>query len=147
MPYVSDWMSFRQACAHIASVEGCDSISALKQLRSACRDGKIRTDRQWKTGEQLKVLRRDVLKIWSGPTGHPQPPRNTRGGGQVHKRELRRAIKSAIAQHGYPGRTVQWQRFCDLVRAECSVTAATRGYGDKTIKRTVQAIAAEERDK
>jgi hypothetical protein len=69
MPYVSDWMSIPEACAHIASVEGCDTISALKQLRSALRDGKIRTDRQWKTGEQVKVLRRDVLKIWSGADG------------------------------------------------------------------------------
>jgi hypothetical protein len=89
MPYISDWMSISEACAHIAGVEGCDSISALKQLRSAYLDGKIRTDRQWKApGTQLKVLRRDVLKIWPGPTGdasQPKPARTALAGGAIPK--------------------------------------------------------------
>ena len=69
MQYTSDWMSISEACAHIQRVAGCDAISAFKQLREAYHDGKIRTDRQWKISgrDQLKILRRDVLKIWPIP--------------------------------------------------------------------------------
>jgi hypothetical protein len=84
MPYISDWMSIREACAHIAGCEGCGPKSAFEQLISAYSDAKIRTDRQWKTpGEQSKVLRRDVLKIWPGPTGEaskPEPARTSPAG-------------------------------------------------------------------
>jgi hypothetical protein len=62
----------------------------------------------------------------------------------AHKSELRNAIESVIAQHGQPGKTVQWGRFCDLVRTECGMAASTRDYGDKTIQRTVRAIVSKE---
>jgi hypothetical protein len=45
-----------------------------------------------------------------------------------------------------PGKEVPWGRFCDDVRKECKVAATTRGYGDRSIARTVRRIAAE-RDK
>lgn len=132
MPYVSDWKSIPEACAHIASVEGCDAISALKQLRSAYRDGKIRTDRQWKTGEQLKVLRRDVLKIWPGPTGEasrPKPARPTAAQLDAWMRDNYRKgdkrepiIKDCCAQTG-----ARWRDAVDAYKRLPSSLKRTRG--------------------
>jgi hypothetical protein len=60
------------------------------------------------------------------------------------KPALRGSIQSLIEQHGCPGKSVQWARFCDLVRTQCGVTAKTRGYGDKSIERAVRALLAEQ---
>jgi hypothetical protein len=59
---------------------------------------------------------------------------------------LHRVIEHVIEQHGHPGKAVPWKRFCDLVRTRCSVTANTRGYGDKTIGRAVLAIGRDKSD-
>jgi hypothetical protein len=63
---------------------------------------------------------------------------------RARKPELVKAVQSVIEQHGHPCKTVPWQRFCDFVRTQCGVTASTRGYGDKTIKRTVQELWSEQ---
>jgi hypothetical protein len=54
---------------------------------------------------------------------------------------LRAAVQSALQTFGTPGRTVQWKPFCDRIRAECQVTAQTRGYGDRSIQRVVKATS------
>jgi hypothetical protein len=60
------------------------------------------------------------------------------------KPALRSSIQTVIKQRGYPGKSVQWARFCDFVRTQCGVTVKTRGYGDKSIERAVRAVAAEQ---
>jgi hypothetical protein len=52
------------------------------------------------------------------------------------------AVTGALRTVGTPGKTVQWQRFCDHVRRECKATAQTRGYGDRSIQRLVKRIEA-----
>ncbi len=52
------------------------------------------------------------------------------------------AVTGALRTVGTPGKTVQWQRFCDYVRRECKATERTRGYGDRSIQRVVKKIEA-----
>lgn len=53
---------------------------------------------------------------------------------------LRAAIETVLTTLGTPGKQVPWQRFCDVVRSECGVAAATRGYGDRSIARAVKEV-------
>jgi len=65
---------------------------------------------------------------------------------------LRHAISTVIKQCGYPGKSVQWEQFCHLVRTECGKVPdrgkpIERGYGNKTISRAVHAIKPDKKDK
>jgi hypothetical protein len=52
-----------------------------------------------------------------------------------------------------PGRTIQWERFCDLVRDDCAGwkdqtnRVPKRGFSDKTIQRYVAGMRIDKRDK
>jgi hypothetical protein len=57
--------------------------------------------------------------------------------------DLRTAIESVLNTRGKPGEGgLRWKRFCDLVRDQCNKSPTDWGYGDKTIRRAVDAIKA-----
>jgi hypothetical protein len=60
--------------------------------------------------------------------------------GTLVRLQLEGAVRIALESLGSPGKEIPWKRFCDHVRRECEVTAATRGYGDRSIERAVTAI-------
>jgi hypothetical protein len=67
--------------------------------------------------------------------------------GAQNSPKLRKTIERVIDEHGHPGKNIHWMRFCDLVRGQCGVPRNTRGYGDRTIKRTIGAIERDKSDK
>ena len=92
-------------------------------------------------------LPRKAAWQWLAAHGYRWPAHfDPSSAGRKHARpgppELCPAIQAAIKQHGYPGKSVQWARFCDHVRALCNVSANTRGYSDKSITRAVRRLMA-----
>jgi hypothetical protein len=50
------------------------------------------------------------------------------------------AIAEVRRERGEPGKKIQWNEFCCLVRLKCQVKEGERGYGDRTINNRVKAI-------
>jgi hypothetical protein len=59
---------------------------------------------------------------------------------------LMAAVEKGLKAGHQPARggNVQWERFCDDVRKDCGKNRADRGYGDRTIKRIVDALKERE---
>jgi hypothetical protein len=102
-------------------------------------------------------LPRESVRQWLAAHGYPWPPHfdppagaavsdqqfeANRALGRVTKirPELQAAVETALKMLGMPGKEAPWGRFCDFVRKQCNVAETTRGYGDKSIERAVQAM-------
>jgi hypothetical protein len=89
-----------------------------------------------------------LLRDWFPETSPPAPLPSSGSKVAPARREpsvnaqLHAAIQGGLKTLGIPGRTVQWKPFCDRIRAECQVTAQTRGYGDRSIQRILKTISA-----
>src|SRR5262245_56174068 len=65
---------------------------------------------------------------------------------QQHDPLLVAAVENRLNAGHQPGGNEPWDRFCDEVRKSCGKKATDRGYGDKTIKRTVKASNEQKQD-
>jgi hypothetical protein len=68
----------------------------------------------------------------TSPKGTEQP--------RTVKPDLRTAILKGLEALGTPGTDVPWGKFCTYVRCECKVNETTRGYGDRSIQRSIKII-------
>jgi hypothetical protein len=88
---------------------------------------------------ELTVSAHDVRVLWPAPQAEQkieaiEPEEEAQG----EETPLVTAIKARIAAGYHPGKSEQWERFCDEVRKSVGVKKSDRGYGDRSIKRIVR---------
>jgi hypothetical protein len=89
---------------------------------------------------ELTVSARDVRILWPPPQADQaeQKSEPTEQEEEAEATPLVTAIKARIAAGHHPGKSEQWERFCDKVRDDAGVKKSDRGCGDRSIRRIVE---------
>lgn len=165
MPYLSEWMTVREAVGEIARIDGVEFNRALHTFLQWAFDkpGQVRGTSSYNL---LKgsVNRRRFRAQWPELVAHNETPSakssaaanqasEVTGAHSAVKAERpsaalrKQKIAAVVKQLAPTGRRGPWARFCDDVRKVCGVPPDARGYNDKTIERVAKSVWQDKMDK
>jgi hypothetical protein len=141
--YIEPWETGDIPDRESGSMIAFDLARAIRDRRADQREG-----RQCRSVPPLRIRDLEVdcaqlASLWAEGTSRPEPPRKS-----SVPAALRAAIKKVRTELGEPGKSPKapWKRFCDQVRTERGISESPppRGFGDKSIQRTVKAVRGEQ---